>query len=334
MEGTVVTTSIVAENVSRPLPVPQSPAPRHGRNQSWVAWVPLLVLPLVCMAFRSVFVSWAFMWLLAGTIFAGCKWQTWWETAPESKRSWRRSAAYLLLWPGMNAEQFLNPSWKNSTEWTTVTRSTNWTKSTKRSVQPREWSMAFVNTLAGAALIAVASRTLLASHPLLSGWIAMIGIVLLLHFGTFQLISLAWQTAGVDAEPIMRHPLRSESLGELWGRRWNVGFRDLSHKLVFRPLRRRYGLATATLAVFLVSGLLHDLVISVPARAGYGLPTIYFLIQGLGVIFERSQPGKRLGIVGGIKGRVWTATIALGPIALLFHPWFVTRVIVPFLHAI
>lgn len=289
----------------------------NARRHAWIGWVPLAVLPLACVAFRPVLIPWVFMWLLAGTIFAGCKWQTFWDAPRASvNRNWRRSTAYLFLWPGMDAQQFLDPS------------------GTSRGVRAREWLAALIKTLAGAALIAVAKSAPLAGHPLLRGWVGMLGIVLILHFGTFYLLALAWQSVGVHGEPIMRHPLRSESLSEFWGKRWNLGFRTLSHKLVFRPLQRRYGVVAATLGAFLISGLIHDLVISVPARAGYGLPTAYFLVQGLGVIAERSQTGKRLGLASGVRGRIWMALIAAGPIVLLFHPWFVTRVILPFLDAI
>ena len=132
----------------------------------------------------------------------------------------------------------------------------------------------------------------------------------------------------------MQRPLESTSLSELWGKRWNLGFRKLSYSLVFRPLQRRFGVVAATLGAFLVSGLIHELVISVPARAGYGLPTAYFLAQGLGVLAERSAVGQRLGWGRGIRGRLWAALIALGPLFCLFHPWFVLRVMLPFLHAI
>ena len=68
-----------------------------------------------------------------------------------------------------------------------------------------------------------------------------------------------------------------------WGKRWNLGFRQLAHELIFRPLYRTLGPETAGFLVFTASGLIHDLVISLPARGGYGLPTLYFLIQGAGV---------------------------------------------------
>ena len=44
---------------------------------------------------------------------------------------------------------------------------------------------------------------------LLAGWLAMTGVIFLLHFGAFHLLSLAWRGAGINAAPVMRNPLRS-----------------------------------------------------------------------------------------------------------------------------
>ena len=84
-------------------------------------------------------------------------------------------------------------------------------------------------------------------------------------------MAICWQRIGVDAVPLMREPLRSVSLAEFWGHRWSSAFHFLTNDLLFRPLLRRCGLAGAALIVFLVSGLIHDLLISVPAHGGYGL---------------------------------------------------------------
>jgi hypothetical protein len=169
---------------------------------------------------------------------------------------------------------------------------------------------------------------------MLQGWAGMFGLVFLLHFGLFHLIALVWQSLGVDAEPIMHFPLGSRSLSEFWGKRWNMGFRQLTFDLVFRPLRRPFGTAAATFASFLVSGAIHELVISYPARAGYGLPTAYFAVQGAGVLLERSSAGKKLGLRDGARGWLFALLVAAGPAYWLFHPWFVLRVVVPFLRAI
>jgi Membrane bound O-acyl transferase family len=287
------------------------------RAPDWIGWIPLVALPLAVLTLRAVLPAWIFMWLLAVAIFTGFKWRTWWDL-PVAKRSrnWRRTLAYLLLWPGMDADEFFER------------------RIGERRIAPREWMAAAGKTLLGGALIWVAAGAIVSSHPMTAAWIAMVGLVLVLHFGTFQLIALAWQHAGIHAQPIMQRPLESESLSELWGKRWNLGFRKLSHALAFRPVQKRFGTAAGTLSAFLASGLIHDLVISAPARAGYGLPTAYFLLQGLGVLAERSRTGRRLGLGRGARGRFWTTLIALGPVFFLFHPWFVMRVMVPFLRAV
>jgi hypothetical protein len=80
--------------------------------------------------------------------------------------------------------------------------------------------------------------------------------------------------------------------------------------------------------------LVHELVISVPARAGYGLPTGYFLLQGIGVLLERSSVGRALRLRGGFSGWFSAAVITSCPAFWLFHPAFVTRVVLPFMEAI
>ena len=103
---------------------------------------------------------------------------------------------------------------------------------------------------------------------------------------------------------------------------------------MFRPLLRRLGAAGATFVAFLVSGFIHELVISLPARGGYGLPTMYFAVQGLGVIFERTPIARRLGLGRGWRGWLFTIACTAGPVFWLFHPVFVHNVILPMLQAI
>ena len=118
------------------------------------------------------------------------------------------------------------------------------------------------------------------------------------------------------------------------GGRDDVENHSLAHDLIFRPLQRSWEAEAAGFLVFIVSGLIHESVISLPARGGYGLPTTYFVLQGLGVATERSALGKRLGLRQGLRGWLFTAAFTAGPVFLLFHIPFVLRVILPFLEAI
>lgn len=260
--------------------------------------------------------SWAFMWVLSFAIYLSLKWLTWWRARSRIAHPAWRSVAYLLAWPGMDADAFLDA------------------KQHVRPPAPSTWLWATFETILGAILLWFVPRSIPQEQPLLRGWIGMTGLMLLLHFGTFQIVALLWQSFGVDAESIMSAPLRSTSLGEFWGKRWNLGFRQLAHELIFRPLYRRLGPDRAGFLVFAISGLIHDLVISLPARGGYGLPTLYFLLQGAGVTVERSRFGKRLGLGRGGRGWAFMAVFLSVPVFGLFHPWFVLRVILPFMRAI
>ena len=60
-----------------------------------------------------------FMWVLALSLFAGCKWLTWQRTATVAAPWWKH-AGYLLAWPGMDAMSFLTAHSKNrpdAAEW-------------------------------------------------------------------------------------------------------------------------------------------------------------------------------------------------------------------------
>lgn len=149
----------------------------------------------------------------------------------------------------------------------------------------------------------------------------MVGLVFVLHFGSFHLLSCLWRTLGRDAKPLMNWPVLSRSLSDFWGRRWNTAFRDLTHRYLFAPLAGRIGPWWAVAVGFLFSGAVHDAVISVPAGGGYGWPTLYFLVQGGGLLLER-----RVG-----ASRLLTGAVLLAPAFGLFHPPFVVNVVVPFL---
>jgi hypothetical protein len=286
------------------------------RGSGWLGWIPLLVLPAAAISFRTYLAPWCFMWTLAAAIFLGCKWQTWWEYRNIASATIGRSIGFLIGWPGMDAAGFLD--------------------SEKRAQKPEgeEWLWAIAKTALGALMLWEVARRMPARSELLAGWVGMLGIILVLHFGMFHILSLLWRSAGVDARPIMQAPLSATSLSDFWGRRWNLGFRQLTHRLIFQPARMRIGVVPATLLSFFVSGLIHELVISLPARGGYGLPTCYFVLQGLCVLFERSLPGKRLGLNSGPRGWLFVLVCAGAPAFLLFHSWFVRGVILPFLKAI
>ena len=244
-----------------------NPTIRPLHQVAFIGWLPLMVLPAAMIALGQRMTPWLFMWAIAFAIFFSCKWLTWWQCHEINAPVWKH-VGYLLGWVGMDAQTFLDPA------------------TTTPAPKLKEWLAAGLKTFFGAILIWGVARTV--PEPLARGWIGLLGFIFLLHFGTFHLLALAWRRIGVNAEPIMRAPILATSLTDFWGHRWNAGFHQLVRDLLFRRLHRRTGAAAAMMVVFFVSGIIHELVISLPAGAGYGLPTAYFLAQGAGVLIERS----------------------------------------------
>ncbi|MBL8796549.1 MAG: hypothetical protein JNM56_21795, partial [Planctomycetia bacterium] len=152
----------------------------------------------------------------------------------------------------------------------------------------------------------------------------LVGLSLVLHFGLLNMLAAWWRRQGFDCRPLMRTPLAARSLGEFWSRRWNLAFSEMAALSIFRPLVRWLGRPGAVLAGFLASGVLHELAISVPVRAGFGLPMLYFTLHGGLVLAEQAlaRLGWSIDRAGGLA-HLWTISWLLLPLPLLFHPWFV-----------
>ena len=277
----------------------------------------LAALIVAIIEFTWRWPGWVLMWTLGVALGQFGKWLTW-RDAREAGLSTpaKLSLVWFLFWPGLDGRTFF----------------------ARNPIVPcpakREWLAASIKLAFGVALIWMMTPLARNRSELLAAWVAMIGIVLCLHFGLFQLLSLGWRTIGVNAQPIMNRPLVATSLAEFWGERWNTAFSIPSRRLLFNPLARRHGIVGANLAVFLASGVLHELVISLPARAGFGLPTAYFALQGVAVLFERSKLGRALGFGRGWRGWTFVFVVAAAPVFWLFHPPFIHSVILPMLQAI
>lgn len=281
---------------------------------------PLAVAPGLVLVISDDWSDWQRMVAVAVAVFAAAKWLSladFWGQPPANVASSaanraRRIAGYLFLWPGMDPRPFF----------------------ANLATTPRpsdiEWFLATGKTLLGVIVLAAAAP-LVTSAPFAAGWLGIAGFLLVFHFGLFHVLSLGWRAAGVHAVPIMNAPLVAASLADFWGRRWNLAFRDLAHRFVFRPVVGTFGSAVAALLVFVVSGSAHEAVVSLPVRGGYGGPAAYFVIQGLAMLVERRPLARRLGLGRGLVGWAFTQLVVLGPVGLLFHRHFIERAIIPLL---
>ena len=215
-----------------------------------------------------------------------------------------RWAAFATLWPGMRPAlvAHLQPG---------------------RSGSARLLKAGLGYVALGTALFLLARFTWLRTQSaLLSTVLLLPALSFLLHFGAFGIIAGLWRRAGADVGPLFRAPWRSASLGEFWSRRWNLAFSEMTSLAVYRPLALRVGRRAALVAAFLFSGLLHEVAISLPVRAGYGRPMLYFAIHGALTQWERER---------GPFGRPATLLAVVLPLPLLFHQPFLRGVIWPLL---
>ncbi|HVR38913.1 MAG TPA: membrane bound O-acyl transferase family-domain-containing protein [Thermoanaerobaculia bacterium] len=206
-------------------------------------------------------------------------------------------AIAFFFWPGMRPSTFAQR------------RATNGV---------RERMLRGIRNLAIGGVMLVGAR-LIAPYSIIAAIvIALPALSLMLHFGVLTIATAAWRAAGFDAEDLFRKPWRAQSLGEFWSRRWNIGFSDMMSVLVNRPIAARFGRNAGVMAAFLASGLLHEIAISIPARGGYGLPTLYFALHGALV-------------AAGVRGRITMLVALLLPLPLCFHAPFLRAVIIPML---
>ncbi|MCU0797983.1 MAG: membrane bound O-acyl transferase family-domain-containing protein [Akkermansiaceae bacterium] len=146
------------------------------------------------------------------------------------------------------------------------------------------------------------------------------------HFGALRVLKAALRAAGFPVRTLFPNVLEARGLADFWSRRWNTGYSQMMQRLVGKPVARGFGDDAGLMAVFLGSGLLHELAITLPVRAGYGLPTLYFLIHGLLTLMERRM---RFSF-----GKI-PALLAVGlPLGMLFPEAFQSEVIEPCLEVL
>jgi alginate O-acetyltransferase complex protein AlgI len=219
--------------------------------------------------------------------------------------------AFALAWPGMDPEPFVRHA------------------ACPREEIDRALRRALLALLTGLGLVTLAALVIPFSR-VLATILALPGFSLMLHFGLFGWLTVVWRRCGADVDATFDAPWRATTLSEFWGGRWNPAFSEMTSAVVYRPLVRRLGSGTALAAAFAFSGVLHEVAVSLPVRAGFGGPLAYFVLHGALVALERAGLGARLKARPGL-GRGWTLACLLAPLPLVFHRPFLAGVVWPLL---
>lgn len=156
------------------------------------------------------------------------------------------------------------------------------------------------------------------------GWLGVAVLLTTVHLGFSDVLS-GWLGRRYPVRRLFADPLASRSLREFWSLRWNTAFVEMN-RVVFRPLARRWCGRHANLALFGLSGLLHEAAISLPVLRGFGGPTAYFLLHAAAV---RLEPRLRPDRWPRPLDRLWVWGWILVPLPLLFHTPFRDALVVP-----
>jgi hypothetical protein len=274
-----------------------------------LAWTPPLLVVLTALGCGT---GWSAPVRLAATtlaLYASLKATTILRQAPGEllRASPAGRLAYLTVWPGMSLAPFQarGSSHPDGGRWL------------------RQGLIRMA--IGGLAMLALSRWAPQLSDGLL-GWAGIGALLLTVHLGYADVLSGLLRRAGFPVRRLFDNPLASRSLTEFWSRRWNLAFVEMDRLLVV-PLLRRLGPATSLIGVFVISGLLHELAISFPAGAGWGLPSCYFLLQGVLVTLERHLLHPQQW--PDTPARMWTWSWLLVPLPLLFHTPFRQALVVP-----
>lgn len=99
--------------------------------------------------------------------------------------------------------------------------------------------------------------------------------------------------------------------------------------IAYRPLKATVGIENAVISSFLLSGLLHEIAISLPVDTGYGLPMTYFAIHAGAMQLETKSSFVQRIIRHKVLCHVWVITLLIAPMPLLFHHDFIQQVLAP-----
>lgn len=129
---------------------------------------------------------------------------------------------------------------------------------------------------------------------------------------------LVYHALGFELPRINDYPLRSLSLSEFWGRRWNRVVSAWLNENVFRPLARKRKAKLGLAAAFGASAALHFWLAWLPldVRAGLTMAS-FFLVQGLALLAERTLGQTRWPRP---LRRLWTLAWIAVPSPLFIEP--------------
>jgi len=219
---------------------------------------------------------------------------------------------YVTIWPGMDLRPF----------------AVRGGVGTEPQVDPQWLRRGLGGIVTGAAILlgAVISNV----GDAIGGWLTVASLLAMVHFGYADVLSWAARRRGFAVRRLFVAPAAAKTLNDFWTRRWNRAFVEMD-QILFMPALRRHAGKWAPAAMLGLSGVLHELALSYPAGAGWGLPMLYFVGHGSAMHLERTRAFERLPSQ---LTQWWTRIWVLAPVSLVFHGPFREALPLQLLHTL
>lgn len=144
-------------------------------------------------------------------------------------------------------------------------------------------------------------------------YVGLYSFLLIIHLGILEVMVDGLRLVGFSPQSPLDRPWLANSLRDFWSFRWNRPFIDMNRIFFLKTFKNILPAPLVVFMIFLISGILHELALSYPVNAGWGLPLLYFAFQGVGYFLENRYPFRRLLVLA------WVIV----PSPLLFHAPFV-----------
>ncbi|KAJ0968742.1 hypothetical protein J5N97_021619 [Dioscorea zingiberensis] len=163
-------------------------------------------------------------------------------------------------------------------------------------------------------------------HPLLLLSLYCFHIYLALDLVLSTARFLAGALLKLDLEPQFNAPYFSTSLRDFWGRRWNLMVTGILRPTVYHPVRARFGQLAGVFSVFLVSGVMHELMFYYLTLAPpTGEVTCFFVLHGVctaaeGIVARRLRDSGWRGVHPALAPPLVLGFVAVTGFWLFFPP--------------
>lgn len=131
-------------------------------------------------------------------------------------------------------------------------------------------------------------------------------------------VIVLYRLLGIDPRPLHDDPIRSKTIGEFWGRRWNRAVHRFLKLNVFAPVARRGHTELGLALTFVVSGLFHFAFMLPAVGLGWAAMMGAFFVLQLPLLWAERALG--VGRWRAPLARAWTLTLLFLSSPLFVEP--------------